>query len=94
MRHGTDEQETLGKLVLPWSGDLPAGGQLAKTFSELTSIRDCRACMGTWSGRHGGRGGQRPANRMGNFWETQTLKHIAHPTERSSTSNGAQGAQS
>ena len=38
MRHGTDEQETLGKLVLPWSGDLQAGGKLAKTFSELTSI--------------------------------------------------------
>ena len=41
MRHGTDEQGTLGKLVLPWSGDLPAGGKLIKTFSELASIDDC-----------------------------------------------------
>ena len=94
MRHGTGEQETLGKLVLPWSGDLPAGGKLAKTLLELTSIHDCCMCNGMWSGQHGGRGRQKLANHMGNFWETQTLKHRAHPRERSSTSNGAQGAPS
>ena len=93
MRHGTDEQETLGKLVLPWSGDLPAEGKLAETSSELTSIHDCCTCKGTWSGRRGGRGRQKLANHMENFWETQTLKHRAHPKERSSSGNGAQGAQ-
>ena len=93
MRHGTDEQETLGKLVLPWSMDLPAGGKLAKSFWELTSIHDCCKCTGMWSGRRGGRGRRKLTNHMENFWETQTLKHRAHPKERSSSGNGAQGAQ-
>ena len=94
MRHGTDEQETLGKLVLQWSGDLLAGGKLAKTFWELTPIHDSCTCKGTWFGRPGGRGWQKLANYIGNFWETHTLKHRAHPRERSSTGNGAQGATS
>ena len=94
MRHGTYEHEALGKLGLPWSGDLPAGGRLAKTFSELASIHDCCTCKGTRSGRHGDRGRQKLANHMGNFWETQTLKHRANPKERRSTSNGPQGAES
>ena len=94
MRHGTGEQESLGKLLLPWSRDLPAGGKLAKTLSELTSVHDCSTRKGTRSGRHGGGGRQTLANHMENFWEIQTLKDRAHPTERSSTSNGAQGAQS
>ena len=94
MRHGVDSQETLGKLGLPWSGDLLAGGKVAIPFWELVSIHDRCTCEGTWFGRPGGRGRQKLANHMGNFWETQTLKHRAHPRERSSTSNGAQGAPS
>ena len=51
-------------------------------------------CKGTWFGQPGGRGRQKLAIHMGNFWETQTLKHIAHPRGRSSTSNGAHWAPS
>ena len=94
MRHEANSYETLGKLGLPWSRDLLAGGKLAKTFWELMSIHDSCTCEGTWFGRPGGRGRQKLANHMGNFWETQTLKHRAHPRERSSTSNGAQGKPS
>ena len=93
MRHGTGEQETLGKLLLPWSADLPAEGKLAKTFSELTSVHDCCTCKGTWSGRLGGRCRQKLPKHMGNFWETQTLKRRARPKERSPISNGAKAAQ-
>ena len=94
MRHGLDSQETLGKLGLPWSGDLLAGGKLVKTFWELVSIHDRCTREGTWFGRPGGRGRQKLANHMGNFWETQIPEHLAHPRERRSTSNDAQGAES
>ena len=64
MRHGVDSHETLGKLGLPWSGDLLAGCKLAKTFWELVSIHDRCTCKGTWLGRPGGRGRQKLANHM------------------------------
>ena len=94
MRHGVDSHETLGKLGLPRSGDLLAGGKLAKTFWEVMSMHDHWTCKGTWFGRPGGRGRQKLANHMGNFWETEAFEHRAHPRERSSTSKGAQGAPS
>ena len=90
MRHGVDSHETLGRLGLPRSGGLLAEGKLAKTLWEVMSMHDRCTCKGTWFGRPGGRGRQKLANHMGNFWETQTLKHRAHPRGRSSTSNGAQ----
>ena len=94
MRHGVDSQETLGRVGLAcrclWLG----GGKLAKTFWELMSVYDRCTSEGMWFGRPGGRGRQKLANHMGNFWETQILKHRAHPRERSSTSNGAQGRPS
>ena len=55
MRHGVDSHETLGKLGLPWSGDLLAGGKLAKTLWELVSIHDRCTCKGTLFVRPGGR---------------------------------------
>ena len=74
LRHVADELETLGKLVLPWSGDLPGGSKLVKTLSARTSIHECCTCRGTWAGRHCDRCKQKLANDTGNFWETPTLK--------------------